>query len=144
MKEVSGQFLETIEEMLVRHEGFRLKPYRCTSGKLTIGCGRNLEDNGISKAEAVLMLNNDVANAQKSLSGYSWYDGLSPVRKNVCLNMVFNLGLSGFNQFKGMISCLARGDYDAAADEMLNSKWAGQVGKRANELAEMMRNHDKI
>jgi lysozyme len=130
---------ETIEEMLIRHEGLRLKPYRCTAGKLTIGVGRNLEDNGISEDEAMVMLTNDIANARKALSVYIWFDGLSSVRKNVCLDMVFNLGIKGFSRFKWMISCINRGDYECAANEMLNSKWAAQVGKRVYELSEMMR-----
>jgi lysozyme len=130
---------ETIEEMLIRHEGLRLKPYRCTAGKLTIGVGRNLDDNGISEDEAMVMLTNDIVSARKALSVYTWFDGLSTVRKNVCLDMVFNLGIKGFSRFKWMINCLTRGDYECAANEMLNSKWAMQVGKRVYELSEMMR-----
>jgi lysozyme len=53
--------------------------------------------------------------------------------------MVFNLGIRGFSRFKWMINCLTRGDYECAAEEMLNSKWAAQVGKRVYELSEMMR-----
>ena len=52
--------LERIKEQLVRHEGLRLKPYRCTAGKLTIGIGRNLDDCGISKTEAYVLLENDI------------------------------------------------------------------------------------
>lgn len=130
---------ETIEELLIRHEGLRLKPYRCTAGKLTIGVGRNLEDSGISGDEAMVMLANDIAKARKSLSVYTWFDGLSIVRKNVCISMVFNLGIKGFSRFKWMINCITRENYEGAADEMLNSKWAAQVGTRAYELSEMMR-----
>ena len=46
-------------DLLIRHEGIKLKPYHCTSGKLTIGIGRNLEDRGITKEEAIYLLNND-------------------------------------------------------------------------------------
>jgi lysozyme len=130
---------ETIEEILIRHEGLRLKPYRCTAGKLTIGVGRNLEDSGISEDEAMVLLTNDIVSARKALSVYTWFEGLTLVRQNVCISMVFNLGIKGFSRFKQMINCFTRGNYEGAADEMLNSKWVAQVGKRAYELAEMVR-----
>lgn len=44
------------EQMLIRHEGLKLKPYQCTAGKLTIGVGRNIEDMGITEDEAIYML----------------------------------------------------------------------------------------
>lgn len=48
---------------LIRDEGLKLKPYRCTSNKLTIGIGRNLDDNGITEAEARYLLHNDLGRA---------------------------------------------------------------------------------
>jgi lysozyme len=56
-----------IKAQLVRHEGLRIKPYRCTAGKLTIGIGRNLDDCGISQSEANIMLINDIMNCEKQL-----------------------------------------------------------------------------
>ena len=49
---LGGEAMKTIEEQLILHEGLRLKPYRDTVGKLTIGVGRNLDDVGITRAEA--------------------------------------------------------------------------------------------
>ena len=57
--------MNRIKAQLVRHEGLRLKPYRCTAGKLTIGIGRNLDDCGISQTEAYLLLENDIRNCEK-------------------------------------------------------------------------------
>lgn len=126
-------------EMLIRHEGMKLKPYTCPSGKLTIGVGRNLEDMGISKDEALTLLENDVARLALELWPFDWYNRLSPVRQEVILNMAFNVGVTRLLKFKKMISCLKAEDFTGAASEMLSSQWSAQVGKRATELAEMMR-----
>lgn len=125
--------------MLKKHEGLRLKPYRCTAGKLTIGYGRNLEDVGISEKEALQMLKHDVNSYRKLLTArYQWFESLSTDRKAVCINMAFNLGMRGFHGFKNMRMYINKGLYSEAAKEMLDSKWAKQVGFRAVELAQIM------
>lgn len=63
---------------------------------------------------------------------------LDAVRFAVIVDMMFNLGYGGVMKFKNMRAALIVGDYNAAAEEMLDSKWARQVGKRAIELANMM------
>lgn len=130
---------DSLIEQLVRHESMRLFPYKDSVGKLTLGVGRCIEDIGISKDEAMLMLANDINRAQASCFRYDWYNTLSEVRQNVMLDMMFNLGPNRFAGFVDMISCLAKKDYEGAAVAMLDSKWANQVGARANELANMMR-----
>ena len=131
--------MKSIEEQLVLHEGLKLNPYRCPAGKLTIGVGRNLEDKGISMAEALFLLRNDVEEVRTQLERYPWYTQLDPVRQKVLIDMAFNLGIGGLMQFRKMLAALEAGDYGKTADEMLDSKWARQVGKRAQRLAEMMR-----
>ena len=129
-----------ITDLLIKHEGLRLKPYRDTVGKLTIGVGRNLDDVGITREEARFLLENDIARADVELRrNFLWFPGRNRVRKAVLINMVFNLGISRFKRFKKLIAALERRDWDRAAKEMLNSKWAKQVGRRARELAKMMR-----
>ncbi len=129
-----------LTERIIRHEGLRLKPYRCTSGKLTIGIGRNLEDNGISEAEAMLLLENDLKRVVHELtSNLPFYGNLEHERRHVLIDMGFNLGISRLLQFKKMLKALEAGNYSEAAKEMLNSKWAKQVGDRATELADVMR-----
>lgn len=126
--------------MLIRHEGLRLKPYRDTKGKLTIGVGRNLDDVGITREEALLLLQNDLARVrQKVERAFPWFSSLNPVRKNVVLNMVFNLGLPRFRGFTKTIAAITAKDWEEAAREMLESRWAKQVGRRAQELAAMMK-----
>lgn len=131
----------SIEDLLIYHEGLRLKPYTDTANKLTIGVGRNLDDVGITKEEAMLLLNHDLNRVTNQLdSKIPWWRELSHVRQNVLISMAFNLGVSGLMQFRSMLSALQDGDYAAAAQEMLASRWASQVGNRAMELAYLMEN----
>ena len=128
-----------INELIAKHEGLRLKPYTDTVGKLTIGYGRNLDDNGISKYEAELMLVSDIEDVYRDLSCFKWISDLNPAREAVIVDMVFNLGISRFKKFKKTIAHIAVGDYYLASIEMLDSKWAKQVGHRAIELSHMMK-----
>ena len=121
------------------HEGERLKVYKCTAGKLTIGVGRNLEDRGISIEESNMLLDNDLAAFQvELLRKLPWVADLDDVRQRVLIDMAFNLGISGLLTFKNTLAAIKRGDYEKAAPMMLDSKWATQVGKRAERLSTMM------
>lgn len=131
--------LNQLEKELKRDEDLRLKPYRDSVGKLTIGVGRNLDDNGIREDEAINMLRNDIQQSRQELAPYHWYRMLDSRRKDVLINMHFNLGLPRLLTFKNMIAAIECGDYATAADEMLDSKWANQVGERAVRLARIMR-----
>jgi lysozyme len=122
--------------LLTKHEGVRLTPYRDTVGKLTIGIGRNLDDVGISRAEADYLLANDVRTAQATLTtAFPWFVSLTPVRQDVLVNMCFNMGIGRLKGFKKMLVAMEQGDTLTACHEMLDSKWAHQVGQRANDLA---------
>jgi lysozyme len=124
--------------MLVRHEGLRLKPYTDTVGKLTIGVGRNLDDVGISEAEAMLLLSNDISIARTDAEKFVWFHKLDSVRQDVIIDMIFNLGLPRFLGFKNMLHAVEMANWEEVVAQMLDSKWAKQVGKRADELAQMM------
>jgi len=121
------------------HEGERLKPYRCTAGKLTIGVGRNLEARGISAAESAMLLSNDIdAHWRELARALPWVETLDEVRQAVLLDMAFNLGIAGLLGFKNTLATVKAGDYPQAGAMMLDSKWAKQVGQRAQRLATMM------
>jgi lysozyme len=127
-----------IEQLRV-HEGVEHKPYKCTAGYLTIGVGRNIEERGISDDEIDYLLNNDIKIAIDEISAtYDWFFDLSEVRQRVIIDMVFNLGLPRFAQFKNMIAAIEAEDYVQASNEMMDSRWAQQVGIRASRLSEMM------
>ena len=132
----------TMYEQLKLHEGLRLKPYRDSVGKLTIGIGRNLDDKGITREEARTMCMNDIEEVRRQLHLYDWFVDLSEIRKKVIIDMAFNMGIYGMLTFKKMITAIKNKDYNLAADEMLDSKWAGQVGQRARRLAKMMRTNE--
>ena len=131
---------ERLIKLLITHEGLRLKPYRDTVGKLTIGVGRNLDDVGITEEEALYLLTNDIKRVLDFLKGkLPYWNEFTETRKMALVDMCFNLGPGGFLSFKKMLASLENGDYEQAAREMLDSKWARQVGRRAEKLAEMMR-----
>lgn len=121
-------------------EGFRAKPYRCTAGKLTIGYGRNLDDVGIDRKEAEVLLHEDVVRvAQRLNHEIPWWCALSDARREALVNMAFNLGVEGLLNFKKMLAALKVGLYQLAASEALDSLWAKQVGDRAKRIAVAIR-----
>lgn len=132
---------QRLSRTLIKHEALRLEPYRCSAGKLTIGVGHNLDDNGISGAIALALLKEDIQNSEEQLRRFFFFELLSDVRQEVLLNLHFNIGHSAFKRFKKMILNLGRGDFEKAADEMMDSRWYHQVGKRAVYLVRAMRNN---
>jgi lysozyme len=114
-----------LEKQLRADEGERLKPYRCTAGKLTIGVGRNLDDRGITKEESAVMLDRDIRNCLADLAFFlPWYKQLNAARQEALINMVFTMGIARLRGFKNMLAALQSGDWKRAHDETLNSKWA--------------------
>ena|SRR5690606_14753652 len=157
----------SIQEQLILHEGISLTPYKCTTGKWTIGVGRNLEDTGlyefekmrilgtyeltrqevidilqvrhITQEEALYMLDNDIKVITAELEdSYKWFKYLDEVRQKVIIDMRFNLGSAGFAGFKNMIRQLELENYQKVAEEMKNSKWYLQVKTRGDRLIKMM------
>jgi len=134
-------------DLLKKHEGLELYPYKDTVDKLTIGYGHNLDDMGISEQMAELLLVSDLHSTQIELAAtFNWYQSTHPwpveldeVRKSVIDNMAFNMGVPRLKGFKKMLAAMEDKDYERAADEMLDSRWADQVKGRAIELADMMR-----
>ncbi len=155
----------SLVQQLILHEGLKLKPYKCSAGYWTIGVGRNLETNGLSKQEqkdilgayglekeevisllkvrglyeeeAMLLLNNDIIKCY-DIAEFRWFRFLNAVREKVVIDMRFNLGRTGFLEFKKMIRQLELENYWNAAEEMKESKWYHQTGERAKRLVVMM------
>lgn len=143
--------LNKLHEMLIRHEGVKRKPYvdccgksfrecECeVMGKLTIAVGRNIEDMGISDSEVMIFLDNDIHRVQgEALKEFAWFKNLSWPRQAALIDMLF-IGITKFKKFSKLIVALEKGDFDTAASEMLCSHWAAQVGRRAVELADIIR-----
>ena len=137
----NDEVIVQLREDLIRDEGLRLKPYRDSVNKTTIGVGRNLDDVGITEKEAEYLLSNDISLAMMDLNWeFPWFKHISDNRKRALANMAFNLGMTRLLGFKKMLKAMAEEDFETAADEALNSKWSAQVGNRAQRIAELLRN----
>ena len=122
------------------HEGVRNKVYKDHLGIETVGVGRNLVDRGLSDEEVDYLLGNDITIVENELdNGLSWWRDLDEVRQRALADLAFNMGLPRLHGFVKMLDALQRRDYHAAADELLDSKYAKQVGERSNRVAEMIR-----
>jgi len=147
-------------EKLIKHEGIVLNVYKDTLGIDTIGIGRNLEDRGITKeelydldipsiehiyeygiteADAVYLATNDIEIVEEELCrAHSCVENLDAVRQLIVMDMAFNMGVPRLCKFKNMWAAIHDGDYTTAAVEMLDSRWATQVGTRAIKLSKAM------
>jgi len=135
--------MNKLSEMLRRHEGVETHAYVDTVGKVTIGVGRNIDVNGgmgLSDTEIKYLLSNDISRVELELyNTFDWFDDLGEARGDAMVDICFNLGLPRLLKFKKALAAMDAEDYDTAAYEFLNSRWADQVGNRAIELAEMIR-----
>jgi lysozyme len=129
---------ELVKLELMRDEGVKLTVYKDSLGIETIGVGRNLRDKGITHDEAQFLLENDLDECIADCLTFPWFADLDPVRQRVIVNMRFNLGPSKLRAFKNTLGYVQRGEYLLAAEGMLASRWARQVGARAIRLAKMM------
>jgi lysozyme len=130
---------EKASQYTKKFEGLNLLPYTCPTGHLTIGYGHNLEE-GITLEMAETLLQADLRLAEMEVSSkVAYFNKLDEARQFVLVDMCFNMGLKKLFTFKKFFAALLKRDYPVAAREMLNSKWAVQVGNRAKKLAEIMR-----
>lgn len=132
--------IDKLRDDLKRDEGVSLKPYKDSVGVLTIGVGRNIEDVGISHEEAGILLDNDIERSLGDLDReLPWWRLLPDDVQRGLANMSFNLGITRLLKFKRMIAALKARDWNDAAKEALDSKWAEQVGPRAHRIAKLFR-----
>lgn len=130
----------TIDEQLARDEGLRLFPYTDTVGKLTIGYGRNLTDDGISKTEALFLLGRDIMRVSQQVEEtWPWTQTLDDARKGALINVAFNLGIHGLSEFRNFLGLMQQAKWEEAAAELLNSLAARQLPTRYARLALQVR-----
>ena len=128
---------------LIEFEGLRLKPYHCTSGKLTIGVGRNLDDRGITEDEAMILLANDIKIVQEELlDRWEWMSDLPPRAQMVVMDLAFNMGVPAISNFQNMLRDLKDSNWEGAAINLLDSRYAKQVGRRAIYNAHLLETAD--
>ena len=133
--------IEALKAHLIAREGLRLKPYKCSQGKLTLGVGRNIEDNGITTEEAMYLLTNDINNTIAELeTKFEWFPWLPVYAQLVVADMCFNLGLPTLLGFKKMLKAIEAEDWEEGAKQLLDSRYARQVGNRAIYNAYLLEN----
>jgi len=140
--------MSKLTEMLRRHEGEvknsagRHIVYDCPAGHATIGIGRNVSESGLglSDIEVEFMLEEDIARCAEELGReFPWFSGLNEARRDAMIDLVFNIGLTRLNGFKKALAAMADANYDLAAAEFMDSKWASQVKDRAIEICAMIK-----
>ena len=131
---------EPLLRLLIREEGWKAKPYRCTKGKLTIGVGHNLDVEGLCDEAIIAQLEHDVRKAKRAARRICglWFDELHPVRQDVLVSMVFQLGEAGTRQFTQTLMDMSMGNFMRAADRIRKSKWASQTPGRVERLAKIL------
>ena len=120
------------------NEGFRSKPYQCTEGVWTIGHGLTW----ITEEESSSILSGRISQLHlKLLDDLDWYEDMPPEIKGVIIEMCYQMGFTGFCKFKKAIAGMKEHDWKTASTEMLDSLWAKQTSNRANQLADIVREH---
>tara|TARA_R100001015_G_C4627816_1_gene187579 strand:- start:806 stop:1294 length:489 start_codon:yes stop_codon:yes gene_type:complete len=151
---------EDLIKIIAKHEGMVLEPYRDSLGISTIGIGRNLEDrsisdgelmhmnktledvvnNGLTEEEAYYLCNNDIMIVEKELvANKPIVLQLDDIRQMCLVDMGFNMGVPRLMKFVNMWEAIEEVDFQWASEEMLDSRWAKQVGRRATHLSKVMR-----
>lgn len=132
--------LDRLREMLTKHEGLRLKMYKCTAGKWTIGIGHNIEDKGISEDVAQRMFEEDIAEVIEDITKVipEFYDLPERIQLVVC-DMRFQLGAGGFRSFKNTIKKIRSRDWEGMINGMRASLWYKQTTNRVNDLIALVR-----
>ena len=139
--------MSQLVEMIKRHEGVKSKVYLCSAGYETIGVGRNISESGLglSDDEIDYLLQNDIQRVKEELKDtYFWFGALSEARQDAMIDICFNLGLTRLRGFVKALEAMSREQFDVAADEFIDSKWAHQVGTRAIRVTEMIRSGEYI
>lgn len=123
-----------MKDYIIAHEGLKLKPYTDTVGKTTIGVGRNLDDNGISKDEALFLLTNDITRCKNELGEiFSNFDMFDEDKKTALTDIIFQLGKPRFLGFKKMIQAIKNNNWQKASQELMDSKLCRQVKSRCED-----------
>ena len=134
--------MSKLSDQLRIHEGVRSHAYKCSANMITVGVGRNIDEHGglgLSDDEIDYLLENDIRRCKQELITLPWFSQIDSVRQDALINMCFNLGMTRLLGFKNALTAMSVGDYDTAADEFMDSRWAKQVGYRAEEVSTMIR-----
>ena len=143
--------IEKLREEIEYDEGSVNKIYLDHLGLATFGIGHLVtewdEEYGwevgtpVSEDRCIAAFNTDIETVLSDCNKlYSDFDELPEEVQRIIANMMFNMGRPRLSKFKGMKRGVDARDWNAAADEMVDSKWYRHVTKRADRLVERMRN----
>jgi len=131
--------LTKVQDLIINNEGYSSKPYKCTADKTTIGYGTNLDDRGITEAEALHIMSNDLKGLRINLGAHELLGYMTESQEAALYDMAYNLGWRGFIGFKKMLFAIKCGEYELAAEELLDSKYAREdVPARAKRNADLL------
>jgi len=135
--------MKRLVDMLKRHEGVKTHAYKDHLGYITVGVGRCLDPEvglGLNEDEIDYLLRGDIKRCSEELrKEYPWFASLDTVRQDALTDLSFNVGQTRLRRFFKALEAMKNGDYDLAAAEFLDSRWAEQVGNRSLEISEMIR-----
>jgi len=127
-------------DLIEKNEGYRQFTYDCSAGKKTIGIGFNLDDVGLSLEESQVILGMRLNKIDSILdSSINIYHALNDERQAALCDMAYQMGVKGLLSFKRSIELLEKEEWNAAANEMLNSRWAKQTPNRAIRITNIIR-----
>lgn len=126
-------------ESIKGHEGFRTKAYKDTVGVWTIGYGTNLQVLAIDEPLASKWLQSSIESARLHAQSTPEWALMTGPRRDVIVEMIYNMGPTSYDGFLNTRRAMREGRYADAANGMLESKWALQVGTRARRLAAQMK-----
>ncbi len=134
---------EKLESLLIEHEGIKKYAYLDSKGYLTIGIGFCIDEKlkcGLSIDECMMILRSRIRALKKELSRYDWYNKQDDVRKEVVIELAYNMGIPKLLDFKKFIAAMDDRQVVLAAKELVNSLWYEQVGKsRSNSILTRLR-----
>ena len=121
----------SVVEKIANEEGYKPDLYYCTEGYPSIGYGFNIDQVRMPREVADLWLRMIIDDLKVEFLKYPWFTKLVYPRQIVILDMAYQMGVSGVLKFKGMIAALSVHDYEKAAVELMDSKYARQTPNRA-------------
>lgn len=139
---------EDIKKMIIRHEGVRYRPYKDSLGLWTVGIGHLIGDGKslpaswnreFSKEEVLGLFEKDYAHHRKAAERIPGFEKMNTVGQGAMTDLTFNMGPAWINKWPNTRKKLEQGDMQAAAENLEDSKWYGQVGNRAPTIVNMVR-----
>ena len=132
--------MKDLLESIKHHEGFVEHVYDDSLGIPTIGYGFAIKDLILEEDLCEEILLRKLRTLGRSVMGkFPFFDSLPSYCKDVLMEMCFQLGVTGVSKFKKALKAMEDGDWEKAADEMLDSKWAKQTPNRAKEMSDIIR-----